>query len=78
LTKPDNLVGRNPTTCTIVLGQDPLVSPQHARIYKDSKGRWHVENKKSLNGTWIRIHELALDAACQFLLGEQRFLFRVP
>jgi pSer/pThr/pTyr-binding forkhead associated (FHA) protein len=78
LTRADNLVGRNPTTCAVALGDDPLVSPQHARIYKNSKGRWFVENQKSLNGTWIRIDELALDAACQFMLGEQRFLFRVP
>lgn len=77
LTKPDNLVGRTPTTCTVVIANDPLVSPQHARIYRDAKGRWHVENSKSLNGTWLRIDEMALDTACQFQLGEQRFLLRV-
>jgi pSer/pThr/pTyr-binding forkhead associated (FHA) protein len=77
LTKPDNQIGRNPNTCTVVLSNDPLVSPQHARIYCDNKGRWHVENSKSLNGTWLRIEEMALDAACQFQFGEQRFILRV-
>jgi pSer/pThr/pTyr-binding forkhead associated (FHA) protein len=78
ITKADNLIGRNPNSCAVVLANDPLVSPQHARIYRDGKGRWHVENSKSLNGIWLRIDEMALDTACQFQLGEQRFLLRVP
>jgi pSer/pThr/pTyr-binding forkhead associated (FHA) protein len=77
LTKNDNWVGRNPATSAVVPANDPLISPQHARIYKDAKGRWLVENTKSVNGTWLRIERMALDAACQFQLGEQRFLLRV-
>jgi pSer/pThr/pTyr-binding forkhead associated (FHA) protein len=77
LTKAENQIGHNANTCTVVFANDPLVSPQHARIYRDPKGRWHVENRKSLNGTWLRIEEMPLDAACQFQLGEQRFLLRV-
>ena len=53
------------------------MSPRHARFYRDTKGRWHVENGPALNGTWLRIDRMALDSACQFQLGEQRFLFKV-
>jgi pSer/pThr/pTyr-binding forkhead associated (FHA) protein len=78
LTKADNWVGRNPATCVVVPADDPLVSPQHARIYRDPKGRWRVENAQSLNGIWLRIDRMALDTGCQFQLGEQRFLLKVP
>jgi len=77
LTRADNWIGRNPTTCSVVLGNDPFVSPQHVRIHKDSRGRWHIESAKSLNGLWLRIDQAPLEGACQFQLGEQRFLLRV-
>jgi pSer/pThr/pTyr-binding forkhead associated (FHA) protein len=77
LTKADQTVGRQAGTCAIVLANDPLVSPQHARIYRDAKDRWHIENTRSLNGIWLRIDRMPLDSACQFQLGEQRFLFKV-
>jgi len=47
------------------------------RIFRDPKGRWRAENRKSLNGTWLRIDSMALEAACQFQLGEQRFNLKV-
>jgi len=77
LTGTDNRLGRNATTCSVVLANDPFVSPQHARIYRDNKGRWRLENTKSLNGTWLRIDRMSLDSTCQFQLGEQRFVLRV-
>jgi pSer/pThr/pTyr-binding forkhead associated (FHA) protein len=77
LAQGENWVGRDTGHCAVALPSDPLISPRHARIYRDPKGRWHVENMKSLNGTWLRIEQMALDAACQFQLGEQRFLLRV-
>jgi pSer/pThr/pTyr-binding forkhead associated (FHA) protein len=77
LSKPDNWLGRDAGTCAVVLAHDPLVSPRHARLYYDAKGRWYIENNSSLNGTWLRIDHMALDAGCQFQLGEQRFLLRV-
>jgi pSer/pThr/pTyr-binding forkhead associated (FHA) protein len=77
LTKSDNTIGRNATTCAVVIANDPLVSPQHARFHRDAKGRWHVENTKSLNGIWLRVDRMPLETACQFQLGEQRFLLRV-
>jgi pSer/pThr/pTyr-binding forkhead associated (FHA) protein len=77
LQKEENWVGRNATQCNVVLKNDPLVSPRHARISLDSKGRWRVHNGKTLNGTWLRIDSMALETACQFQLGEQRFILKV-
>jgi pSer/pThr/pTyr-binding forkhead associated (FHA) protein len=77
LDRADNWIGRDATKCGVVIANDPLVSPQHCRIYRDPRSRWHVENAKSLNGIWLRMEHMALDAACQFQLGEQRFLLKV-
>jgi pSer/pThr/pTyr-binding forkhead associated (FHA) protein len=76
LTSPDNVIGRDAAGCTVVLADDPLVSPRHARLYRDAKGRWHLENCGSRNGTWLRVKKIALDGNGQFQLGEQRFLVR--
>ena len=77
LTQDEYWIGRDPG-CAIVRRDDPLVSPKHARLHRDAKGRWSADNNKSVNGLWFRIPEaIALGATCQFRLGEQRFLFRV-
>jgi pSer/pThr/pTyr-binding forkhead associated (FHA) protein len=76
LTKPDNLLGRDPAACNVVL-DDPLLSLRHARLYRDAKGRWHVQNTHSVNGTWVRVERAPLDQTAQFQLGEQRFVLRV-
>jgi pSer/pThr/pTyr-binding forkhead associated (FHA) protein len=70
-------IGRDARTCQIVRADDRLVNARHARIYRDQKGLWHVENNKTVNGVWLRIEQIALIGTCQFRLGEQRFLFRV-
>jgi hypothetical protein len=77
LTKTENWVGRDAKHCSVVLPHDPMISQRHARIYRDSKGRWHVESKNSRNGTWVRITETVFDVSCEFQLGEQRFIVRV-
>lgn len=76
LTDAEARIGRHARGCSIVLN-DPLVSPLHARVYRDDKGRWLVENLKSLNGVWLRVAHAPLDSTCQFQLGEQRFLLKV-
>jgi len=76
LPKAENWLGRDANSCAIAVN-DPLVSPRHARFFRDPKGRWQVENANALNGTWLRVEEMALAGACQFQLGEQRFLLRV-
>jgi pSer/pThr/pTyr-binding forkhead associated (FHA) protein len=77
LKDPENVLGRDPRTCSTVLSGDASVSPQHARLYRDQKGRWHIENARSLNGIWLRIEQMPLDGTCQFQLGEQRFQLRM-
>ena len=77
LTQPDNWIGRDPAQCSVVLADDPLVSPRHARIHRDTKGRWHCDNANSLNGIWMRIDRAPLEGTAQFQLGEQRFLLRI-
>jgi pSer/pThr/pTyr-binding forkhead associated (FHA) protein len=71
-------IGSDPQQAAIVLSNDPLASSRHARIFKDARGRWYIENSRSLNGTWLRIDRLPVDSAGQFQMGEQRFLVRVP
>jgi len=78
LTLPEYCIGRDPRACPIARPDDVLVNARHARLYRDPKGQWHVENNKSPNGLWLRIGEpMPLSGACQFRAGEQRFLFRV-
>jgi pSer/pThr/pTyr-binding forkhead associated (FHA) protein len=76
LSQPDNRIGRG-RQCTLVLEGDLLLSPVHARIFRDAKERWQLENCNALNGTWIRITKVPLEGTGQFQLGEQRFLIKV-
>ncbi|MFN4261852.1 MAG: FHA domain-containing protein [Gemmataceae bacterium] len=76
LNKTEAWIGRDPQRCAIVL-DDPLVSPRHARLRRDDRGRWQIENAKSVNGVWLRIDSIPISSTCQFQLGEQRFFARV-
>jgi pSer/pThr/pTyr-binding forkhead associated (FHA) protein len=78
LTQSEYWIGSDARSCPVVPPNDPYVGPWHARVYRDSKGRWHVANSKSVNGVWVRVEQMPLTGSCQFQLGEQRFLFRVP
>ncbi|MCS7470526.1 FHA domain-containing protein [Stieleria sp. ICT_E10.1] len=61
--------------CEVTIGDDPFISPQHARIYQDETGRWMIEDRKSVNGVWIRVKKFAMDKLTEFQLGQQRFRF---
>lgn len=77
LTLPEYWIGRDAEACAIARPDDILAGARHARLYRDAKGQWHVENNKSVNGLWLRIVEpVVLNVACQFRLGEQQFIFR--
>jgi pSer/pThr/pTyr-binding forkhead associated (FHA) protein len=78
LVNAEYLIGRDARACAIVPRGDPYVCPRHARLYRDEKNRWHVANHHSVNGVWLRIEKMTLERGCRFLLGEQRFLFRIP
>ena len=78
LTQPEYWLGRDAKLCAIARPDDAFVNARHARLFRDGQGQWHIENNKSLNGLWLRITEpMPLNNACQFRMGEQRFLFRV-
>jgi pSer/pThr/pTyr-binding forkhead associated (FHA) protein len=74
----DNIVGSSKSRSTLTIAGDPFVSSTHARVFKDKKNRWIIENLNSLNGIWLRIEEMALDTGGEFQIGEQRFLVRIP
>jgi pSer/pThr/pTyr-binding forkhead associated (FHA) protein len=76
LDRAEQWVGRDPAQSSIVL-EDPLVSPRHARIYRDPKGKWMIQNNRSLNGIWMRITEASLEKGGQFQCGEQRFQLKL-
>jgi hypothetical protein len=78
LVKPEYWIGAERSACLISPADDPFVSPRHARVYRGSKGRWHLRNNKSVNGVWIRVEQMELTGSCYFQLGEQRFAFKVP
>lgn len=77
VTLAEHWIGRDPRLCSIVL-DDPMVSPRHARLYRDKQSRWLLANANSLNGVWLRISRIDLGNSAQFQLGEQRFSIRIP
>ena len=77
VTATEHWIGLDSRLCSNVL-DDPMVSPRHARLYRDKQNRWLLANAKSLNGIWLRINRIDLGNTAQFQLGEQRFSIRVP
>jgi pSer/pThr/pTyr-binding forkhead associated (FHA) protein len=77
LTLPEYWLGRD-QACTIARTDDFLLNARHARLFRDGKGQWLLENHQSTNGVWLRITApMPLGRGCQFRLGEQRFIFRM-
>ena len=76
LTEPENWIGRDAGLCAIVVDH-ACVNRTHAVIKTRKNGRWMIENARSRDGTWLRIHEIELGRGAQFQCGEQRFLIRV-
>jgi hypothetical protein len=46
--------------------EDPLGSARHARVYRDPKGKWMIQNNRSLNGLWMRITEASREKGGRF------------
>jgi pSer/pThr/pTyr-binding forkhead associated (FHA) protein len=78
LMNEDQLLGSDPQACAVVLTGDPFVSRVHARIHRDPRGRWAIENQKSMNGIWVRFSEIAIDTTGEVQIGEQRLLIKIP
>jgi pSer/pThr/pTyr-binding forkhead associated (FHA) protein len=76
LTETETWIGRDRAQASVVLA-NPMVSPRHARVFRDDRGRWLIQNHGSMNGLWLRIDEIHLDCGGHFLCGEQRFVMRV-
>jgi pSer/pThr/pTyr-binding forkhead associated (FHA) protein len=70
----DLLLGRG-GGCQLSIPDDPCLSPEHARFSLDRRGRWMIEDRKSLNGIWIRVRRMPLPQQAEFQLGQQRFCF---
>lgn len=56
---------------------DPRLAERHARVIRESSGRWVLEALPSLDGVWAQVAAVQLAAECRFQIGEQRFLFVV-
>lgn len=77
LKQQEHWIGRDPSLSSVVLANDMLVSPRHAKIFRDGKGIWYLENAGSRNGTWLRVNRLPVETFSEFQVGEQRCLLRI-
>lgn len=77
LSPAGSTLGRNAGECNVCL-DDPLVDPCHANLFRDGKGRWCIEDAKSLNGVWVQVDEIYFLKNGYFQCGEQRFLLELP
>jgi pSer/pThr/pTyr-binding forkhead associated (FHA) protein len=77
LKQQENWIGRDVSQCSVVLANDMLVSPRHAKIFRDAKGVWYLENAGSRNGTWLRFQKLPVETFSQFQVDEQRCLLKI-
>jgi hypothetical protein len=68
-------IGTDPS-CAICRPNDPFCDPRHARLTRDAKGTWQVEQNKTLNGLWFRVPQVVCESVVQFQIGEQRFRLR--
>lgn len=76
LTKGEYWVGSD-TSCQVSRPDDPFCEPRHARLFRGSRGHWTAEHNQTLNGLWLRMTQITVEAMVQFQIGEQRFKLRV-
>jgi pSer/pThr/pTyr-binding forkhead associated (FHA) protein len=77
LDSAEQWLGRDAGQAAIALTEDVQVESRHAKVARDAKGNWSIEDAGSRNGVWLRVQRHALDGVCEFQLGEQRFIVRV-
>jgi hypothetical protein len=70
-------LGREANQAAIALTGDVQVDARHAKVVRDARGNWSIEDGGSRNGLWMRVARHTIDADCEFQLGEQRFVLRV-
>jgi len=71
-------IGSDSAASQISITDDPFLSPQHASIAQDSRGRWVLKPISALNGVWVRIRSTQITKNGLFQIGEQRISVRVP
>ncbi|EMI19492.1 Forkhead-associated domain protein [Rhodopirellula maiorica SM1] len=69
-------IGRDETSAEIHLDHR-TIDPIHAALRETSRG-WLLEDQHSRNGIWHRVTSFTLCSGSTFILGEQRFVFRLP
>ncbi len=77
LVKNEYWIGSDPS-CPIGRPDDPFCEPRHVRLYRKPQGGWHAEHNKTVNGLWLRMSQITVDAMVHFQIGEQRFQIKVP
>jgi hypothetical protein len=77
LTRNEYWIGSDPT-CPIGRPDDPFCEPRHVRLYRKPQGAWHAEHNRTLNGLWLRMSQITVDAVVHFQIGEQRFQIKLP
>jgi pSer/pThr/pTyr-binding forkhead associated (FHA) protein len=69
-------IGTDPS-CAICRPNDPFCEPRHARLTRNEKGTWQVEQGVAVNGLWFRVPQVVCENSVQFQIGEQRFRLRM-
>ncbi len=69
-------IGTSRDDCHHVI-DDETIDPVHAMLRRSADG-WVMTDCESRNGIWQRVDEWPLASGDEFILGEQRFCFRLP
>jgi pSer/pThr/pTyr-binding forkhead associated (FHA) protein len=77
LVKNEYWIGSDPS-CPINRPDDPFCEARHVRLYRKPQGGWHAEHNRTLNGLWLRMSQITVDAMVHFQIGEQRFQIKLP
>ncbi len=77
LVKPEYWIGSDPS-CALCRLDDPFCEPRHLPASSAaSRGHWHAEHNKALNGLWLRMPQIVAESKIEFQIGEQRFRLKV-
>ena len=77
LVKNEYWIGSDPS-CPIGRPDDPFCEVRHVRLYRKPQGGWYAEHYRTLNGLWLRMSQITVDAMVHFQIGEQRFQIKLP
>lgn len=77
LVKNEYWIGSDPS-CPIGRPDDPFCEARHVRLYRKPQGGWSAEHNRTVNGLWLRMSQIAVDAMVHFQIGEQRFQIKLP